>query len=559
MAAPGGLQNSDRTMHAFGQKTSKYVFGQTNVLGSRVTMTPKTTEQYNPLKPKTSRIGVRHKYQELLEKLEADFQAELRELCSEEVKSEIRSQIEKDYSVIARAELKAQLKSELAEVLRAELKEEMRARLEPEILAEINAERQEAKAAGDKMVQHNDGRVADSRNEEAVAKDSKSALGASRESPQLTDDTALRSGATQDIDPSELKKSHKRTRGETDCNDDGEIPKAKRPDQRHREQTVHHDNDALKSENGIKEETRAVGIDTAIQEELSEELNDGRLQDHHSGLDSGDENLRIGIRTIYEGVVEESIEHDDDDFDADLDGSDASQESDVLDSSTENPGSPMENGGSTIETAGSSVESTDDPAKKANGSSTQNVVGSSKENAIDLEESDSDETVELPPHTRTMRFSIAEDDLVSSYSNRVEARTYSGWHGSSARGYVNNSAPSMVQAIYDDLPDYESNSGVYDDIPDYESETDAIQNGSVGFQGNSALNHARPQNWRQVQRWEDDGEYDEYEEENTLVEDNTLQGKGESDYDYLMRLARQEEEGAHEYDNEEEDEEDEEL
>ena len=559
MAAQDSLPFYDMTIPAFGQKTKKYVFGKTNSLGNQTDISVKNAQQL------TSGMRLHHKYQDLLEKLESDFRAELRELYSNEVKLQIETEIGREYPVALRAELKAQLEPKLTKELIQELKEELRKQLEsqlrqdieadlrkvlqPAVLAELNVNRQEANAARERAEQHDNEPIIDSRQAQAVTKGSKYASRTSGES----------SMATRAIDQSERDKSPKRTRDDSQEDVEEDIPRAKRRDQRRREYSVGQDNVTL----GAQENTYGANSHVVLQEESSNEADDCRSRKYHPDPESGGMDANVGIRMIHEGVAENLVEQVDDGYDACLEALKALQDSEDLDSSIDEAGSSTDNMSTSTETAGSSVETAGSSAENVDGSSTHSEIGSSIKNPVDLEESDSDgETIELPRTTPPMGYNIS-NDLLSRYYNNNEVPTYNGRLDPVAQDYVSNSVPFMRQAAYDDVhgyvPGYDFYAEAYDDLLDYEYNSHIIRNGRVESQGSSVLERLHSQYGRQSQESEDE---EEYEDEDTLVDEVgvnkvaiTLQNEGESDHDYIIRLAREEEQKAHEYEEEEEEEE----
>ena len=565
MASQVGLPISSTTIHAFGQKTSKYVFGKTNSLGNQTIDITKNAQQSGATSAGSPGMALRDKYQELFEKLEGDYRKELREHYSEEMKSQIRSEIENYYPAVIRAELKAKLEPGLTRELRHELKEEMREKLEthlkqeikadlrtmlePALLTELNADRQEAKAACDKMEQRKTEEVTDSCTAGAVTKSSKSTPDVSREFSEFAGKTAFHQGATRTPDHSEPKKLHKRTRDESNCEEDKDMPHAKRPDQRHREHSVDENDGAFGADVGVWGDLYATHNQNTLQEESSKEADDDHSPDCDPNLELDGADANIGIRTIHEGVVEESTERDEDDYDACLDVINAIHGSELLDSPTENASSSMENADSSIETAGSSVGTADSSPDNAHGFPAQDEIDASIKNAIELEEYESDEeTIDVPRTTPPREYSIFNDNLMFRLFGDNGVQTYNDQDGFPAQDCADGLAPSVRQESYDDFTDYESDSEV-------------MQDGFVESQGCSVRERVRSQHEQPVERWEDE---DEYEEEDTLVDGvgattvvNSSQKEGESEYDYVLRLAREAEKKAHEYDCEAEEEEEE--
>ena len=611
----GGLTaSSSSNIQAFGHKTKKYSFGQTNTLGRQIAAA--TQDAQNALgnnkaslhdqghvrlksemrqhaenehrvvtAAEARKLEIENTYHELYCKLAKDIQEDLRELYAKELKAEVwatadnvkrmmreeltvqlssevknelrmklraevqmelptvyrdevasyrrdvKARVEKEYPPILRAELRMKLEPEVAREVANELREEMRANAERENLQrslQANESKEEDLfVTGSEFSDSEGGDILErNRREEAYERELEAEYYRTRDEagvnghhgPNSDDGRGDKShnadaagegngdaitdilGAPPVKPASDSKhRASKRSRHESDSEDEeDDFPHPKRLDQRDRggafgegSGVSGHDNGAKINQKDLEDgsgdeagDDRSPYSDTGVYDENAHvgikvfDTSDAEDHDGESGADddsydhSAAAAINVGIKvqdTYFAPQYEETSDESEQEYEAYDESEDINQNVDIAGSDS------------------------------FDASQTGDLRGSSKDNAIDLSDSDSDGETQLHPSTQTMGFSSVNRRPSYGYSSSDEARIFNS-HG------VNRDAANgdLVQ-------------GGYPDLPDYDSDPEVIQKSFAKYEENLALAKAATQYVQQARGLEDD---EEYEDEETLVEED---------------------------------------
>lgn len=319
------------------------------------------------------------------------------------------------------------------------------------------------------------------------------------------------------------RRAAKRTRHELDSededSDDYGMSKSlcKRINQQYLAGAFAGDSDAPDDGNLVKDETLSTN-DEVLREDHWKDLGDDLPQADDLSDDSEEEygeDVNIGVKeTFYPS-------HADDPSDMSEEGYDETGEADVnigVKSSETYPPSTDSSSGVSEQEYGSDDESEEDQEYDDYGenedenvgnkaseafhtSQIDNLRGSSKDNAIDLGDSDSDGETQLGPNHQTMGSSSRNLGLSYGYSSSDGAQSHDSQDSHDGDGDAMN--VNLVQEAHNDLPDYNPNPAVFQEGSLMHSENLALAKAARGY----------------VEQAQENGDDEGYDDEDTLVED----------------------------------------
>jgi hypothetical protein len=280
------------------------------------------------------------------------------------------------------------------------------------------------------------------------------------------------------------------------------------------------DSDAPDDDNLVKDEVLSTNDEQALPEDHWEDLGDDSQQADELSDDSEEgygENVNIGIKeTSYPSQVDDPSDMSEEGY---YETGEAEFNIGIKSSEVYPPSADDSSGDDSSGASEQEYDSNDESEEEQeydvyDESENENVGtkasetfhtsqigdlrGLSKDNAIDLGDSDSDEETRLPPNTQTMGFSPHNLGLSYGYSSSDEAQSHDSHDVDRDATNVN-----VVQDALNDLPDSNSNPAV-------------IQKGSLKHGENLALAKAACVFAEQAQ---ENGDDDGYDDEETLVED----------------------------------------